>query len=204
MKKYSQDFLDQILADYPHMSTREVALKYGLTESKVHGIACSRKIKKDPEYMKQMLARTNENLFKYGKAHRYKKGDITWNKGKYMRVSVATEFKKGHKPHNYKPVGSERITVDGYLERKVADPKKWKAVHHIVWEEVNGPIPPRHKLVFKDNNKMNISIDNLLLLTYEEAMARNTIHRYPTEIVQAIKTISKLKKTIRNHGKKQD
>lgn len=105
MKKYSQDFLNQILADYPHMSTREVALKYGLTESKVHGIACSRKIKKDPEYMKQMLARTNENLFKYGKAHRYKKGDITWNKGKYMRVSVATEFKKGHKPHNYKPVG---------------------------------------------------------------------------------------------------
>jgi len=69
---------------------------------------------------------------------------------------------------------------------------------------VNGPIPPRHKLVFKDNNKLNVSIDNLLLLTYEEAMARNTIHRYPTEIVQAIKTISKLKKTIRNHGTKQD
>jgi hypothetical protein len=38
----------------------------------------------------------------------------------------------------------------------------------------------------------------------EEVMKRNSIHRYPTEIVKAIKTISKLKKTIRNHGKKQD
>jgi len=204
MKKYSQEFIDQILADYPHMNTHDVAVKYGLTQSKVNNIACSRKVKKSAEYMAQMLARTNENLLKYGKAHRYKKGDVSWNKGKYMRVSIATEFKIGQKPHNYKPVGSERITVDGYLERKVADPKKWKGVHVIVWEEVNGPVPPRHKVVFKDNNKMNVSIDNLLCVSNEEAMRRNTIHRYPKEIVQAIKTISKLKKTIRNHGKKQD
>jgi hypothetical protein len=204
MKKYSQEFLDQILADYPHMSTREVALKYGLTESKVHGIACSRKVKKNADYMAEMLARTNENLFKYGKAHRYKKGETPWNKGKYMRHSVATEFKKGQMPHNYRPVGSERITKDGYMERKIADPKKWKAVHIIVWEEVNGPVPPRHKVLFKDNNKLNVSIDNLLCVSNEEVMKRNSIHRYPTEIVKAIKTISKLKKTIRNHGKKQD
>lgn len=204
MRKYSQEFIDQILADYPHMSTREIALKYGLTEGKVHNIACSRKVKKTPEYMKDMLSRTNKNLLDLGKAHRYKKGESPWNKGKYMRVSVATEFTKGQVPHNYRPVGSERITVDGYLERKVADPKKWKGVHIIVWEEVNGPVPPRHKVVFKDNNKLNVSIDNLLCVSYQEAMLRNTIHRYPKEIVQAIKTISKLKKTIRNHGKKQD
>lgn len=204
MKKYNQEFIDQILADYPHMSTHDVAVKYGLTESKVNNIASSRKVKKSPEYMAEMLARTNKNLLESGKVYRYKKGGTSWNKGKYMRLHPATEFKKGQVPHNYKPVGSERITVDGYLERKVADPKKWKAVHHIVWEEVNGPVPAKHKIIFLDNNKLNVSIDNLLCVSYQEAMLRNTIHRYPKEIVQAIKTISKLKKTIRNHGKEQD
>lgn len=204
MRKYSQEFLNQILADYQTMSTREVALKYGLSASKVHGIASIRKVKKNPEYMKDMLARTSKNLTESGKQHRYKKGEAPWNKGKYMRVSVATEFTKGQMPHNYRPVGSERITKDGYMERKIADPKKWKGVHIIVWEEVNGPVPPRHKILFKDNNKLNVSIDNLLCVSNEEVMKRNSIHRYPTEIVQAIKTISKLKKTIRNHGKKQD
>ena len=204
MKKYSQDFLNQILADYPHMSTREVALKYGLTEGKVHNIACKRKVKKTHEYMAEMLARTNKNLLESGKVYRYKKGEAPWNKGKYMRVSIATEFTKGNKPHNYRPVGSERITVDGYKEKKIADPNKWKGMHILLWEEVNGPVPPRHKVVFKDNNKLNISIDNLLCLSYEDAMKRNSIHRYPTEIVKAIKAVSKLKKTIRNHGKEQD
>jgi hypothetical protein len=74
----------------------------------------------------------------------------------------------------------------------------------ILWEEVNGPIPARHKVIFVDNNKQNVVIDNLLLVTFEEAMRRNSIHRYPKEIVKTIKTISKLKKTIRNHGKKQN
>ena len=204
MRKYSQEFIDNILADYPHISTREVALKYGLTESKVHNIACKRKVKKTPEYMAEMLARTNKNLLESGKVYRYKKGEAPWNKGKYMRVSIATEFTKGNKPHNYRPVGSERITVDGYKEKKIADPNKWKGMHILLWEEVNGPVPPRHKVIFIDNNKLNIKIDNLLCLSYEEAMKRNSIHRYPTEIVKAIKAISKLKKTIRNHGKKQD
>ena len=204
MRKYSQEFIDNILADYPHMSTHDVAVKHGLTMSKVHNIACKRKVKKTHEYMAEMLARTNKNLLESGKVYRYKKGEAPWNKGKYMRVSIATEFTKGNKPHNYRPVGSERITVDGYKEKKIADPNKWKGMHILLWEEVNGPVPPRHKIVFKDNNKLNISIDNLLCLSYEDAMKRNSIHRYPIEIVKAIKTISKLKKTIRNHGKEQD
>ena len=201
MKKYSQEFIAQILADYPHMSTHDIAVKYGLTISKVHGIAIIRNVKKSPEYMADMLARTNKNLLESGKVYRYKKGESPWNKGKYMRVSVATEFTKGQMPHNYRPVGSERITVDGYKEKKIADPNKWKGMHILLWEEVNGPVPPRHKVVFKDNNKLNISIDNLLCLSYEDAMKRNSIHRYPTEIVKAIKAVSKLKKTISNQSR---
>ena len=204
MRKHSLELINSIVAEYPYTDTKELAQKYGIPIYTCYQIASNRNVKKTPEVYAAMLQKTNENLLSSGKIHRFKKGHTSWNKGKYMRVSPPTEFKKGHKPHNYKPVGSERITVDGYLERKVADPKKWKAVHHIVWEEVNGPVPAKHKVIFLDNNKLNVSIDNLLCVNYKEAMLRNTIHRYPKEIVQAIKTISKLKKTIRNHGKEQD
>ena len=204
MRKYSQELIDKICQDYPHYYTKDLAVKYGVSTRMIDNLSSKYNLHKSPEHRAKMLAETYRNLEESGKHYRYQKGHVSWNKGKYMRLSERTEFKKGQKPHNYRPVGSERITTDGYLERKIADPKKWKAVHHIVWEEVNGPIPPRHKLIFSDGNKLNVSLDNLLLVTYEEAMLRNTIHRYPTEIVQAIKTISKLKKTIKNHGKKQN
>jgi hypothetical protein len=204
MRKYTDEFIAQILADYPHTNTAEMAVKYGINVNKISSIALNRGVRKSAEFMKEMLDRTSKNLHDSGMSHRFKKGHSVWNKGQYMRMHPPTEFKKGQKPHNYKPVGSERITKDGYLERKVAEPRKWRGIHLLVWEEVNGPVPPRHKVIFIDNNKMNVSINNLLLITFEEAMRRNTIHRYPKEIKEAIKTISKLKKTIRNHGKEQN
>jgi hypothetical protein len=204
MRKLSQEIVDKIVAEYPHTDTKELAAKYGVSITTCYHIAGNRKIKKSPEIYAAMLERTNKNLLVSGKVHRYKKGQPAWNKGQYMRMHPATEFKKGQMPHNYKPVGSERITKDGYKERKVADPKKWKGVHIIVWEEHNGPVPPKHKVVFKTSDRLNCDITNLEMISYKEAMLRNTIQRYPQEIVQAIKTISKLKKTIRNHGEKQN
>ena len=34
-----------------------------------------------------------------------------------------TQFKPGQRPATYKPPGSERITKDGYIQIKIADPK---------------------------------------------------------------------------------
>jgi len=204
MRKLSQHILDNIVAEYPHTDTKELAQKYGVSITTCYHIAGNRKIKKSPEIYAAMLQKTNENLLSSGKVHRFKKGHLSWNKGKYMRVSPGTEFKKGQMPHNYKPVGSERITKDGYRERKVADPKKWKAVHLLVWEEHYGPVLPKHKIVFKTNDRLNCDITNLEMISYKESMLRNTIQRYPKELKAAIKTLSKLKKTIRNHGEKQN
>jgi hypothetical protein len=204
MKKLSQEIIDKIVAEYPHTDTKELSEKHGIPLSTCYHIAGNRKIRKTPERYAAMLHKTNKNLLESGKVHRYKKGHIAWNKGQYMRLNPATEFKKGQMPHNYKPVGSERITKDGYKERKVADPKKWKGVHIIVWEEHHGQVPPKHKVVFKSNDRLNCDITNLEMISYKEAMLRNTIQRYPQEIVRTIKTLSKLKKTIRNHGAKQN
>ncbi|MCL2215425.1 MAG: HNH endonuclease [Defluviitaleaceae bacterium] len=100
-----------------------------------------------------------------GRDTKFKKGQISHNKGKYVRYSRETEFKKGHMPHNHKPVGSTRITVDGYTEVKIAEPKKWRMLHVHIWEQANGAVPKGHVLIFGDGNRQNITLDNLLLVT---------------------------------------
>lgn len=104
--------------------------------------------------------------------------DLTLNqikglKGVCAKGSEKTWFKKGHEPVNHREVGSERITKDGYVEIKIAEPDKWRLKHLAIWEQQNGPIPPKHALIFADGDKTNISIDNLLLVTREQLLTMN-------------------------------
>ena len=85
-----------------------------------------------------------------------------------------TQFKPGDMPWNYRPVGTERVSTDGYLEVKVADPKTWKAKHRIIWEEANGPIPKGHVVIFADGDRQNVALDNLLMISQRELSVLNT------------------------------
>lgn len=106
----------------------------------------------------------------------FEKGHTPHNKGKktgsYLGM-IPTQFKKGHTPHNHKPVGSERVTRDGYLERKIAEPNKWRAVHILNWEKVHGPVPKGHCVIFKNRDTKNPDIKNLLLVTRAELARMN-------------------------------
>lgn len=102
-----------------------------------------------------------------GRTGRFQKGQEPANKGKKGVCAAGCEkswFKKGHVPANYRPVGSERVNADGYIEVKVADPNKWKLKHRVVWESANGKIPKGYIIIFRDNDKTNTDIDNLLLI----------------------------------------
>lgn len=123
--------------------------------------------------------KANHNITS-GVDSRFKKGNIPVNKGKKGSMSPeqyekckATMFKKGQVPKNHKPVGSERIDKYGYILIKVAEPNKWKAKHRILWEQVNGPIPEKHRLVFADGNRQNICLENLILVSYAESLIMN-------------------------------
>ena len=82
-----------------------------------------------------------------------------------------TSFKKGTMAgaaqHNYVPIGTERVSKDGYRERKVTDDpnlvpaRRWVGVHRLVWEQENGPIPDGHVIVFLDGDKRNCAPSNL-------------------------------------------
>lgn len=111
-------------------------------------------------------------------ATEFKKGHVPINKGTkgmFPGQGGATRYKKGHVPHNYRPVGSERCNVDGYWEVKVADPKTWKLKHVLLWEEVNGPVPKGHCVVFLDGDKNNLSLDNLALISMAANARRNQL-----------------------------
>lgn len=66
-----------------------------------------------------------------------------------------------------------------------------------MWEEVHGPIPDGHIVVFRAGaDRENIVIENLELITRGECMKRNTIHNYPPEVKSVIRLVGKLKRTI--------
>ena len=118
-----------------------------------------------------------------GKTGRFQKGQVAHNKGAKMSKEVYekaknTMFTKGHVPHNHKPVGSERVNVNGYIEIKVEEPRKWQLKHNVVWENHNGKIPKGSVVIFLDRNKMNVTIDNLKLIKRSELLIMNRYNLY--------------------------
>ena len=121
----------------------------------------------------QVKAYIKNHKLNTGRTGQFKKGHAPQNKGKKMPSEIyekckGTMFKKGNIPNNHRPVGSERITKDGYIEIKVAEPNKWMMKHRYVWERVHGKIPDNHVLIFRDNNKTSVALDNLLLISRGE------------------------------------
>lgn len=134
----------------------------------------------------------------------FPKGHVPANKGMRRPGWAAgrmaeTQFKKGclngRAAIVAKPIGFERISKDGYLERKVNNDmpfqKRWRAVHRIAWEEANGPIPEGHAVCFKpglfSNRRDEITVDRLELVHRKDLMKRNSLYNYPKEIQDVIK-----------------
>ena len=205
---WTNEELEYLHANYADNFTEDVAKALNKSVKSVYAKAYSLDIRKSKMHHEKVMAKTSVKLKENAKIHRYAKGHEPANKGKKMPAETyakvaPTMFGVGHKPHNFRPVGSERLTKDGYLERKVADPKTWRAVHVLVWEAANGPVPAKHKVIFKDNNKLNNELSNLECVSYADLMRRNSIVRYPADLRFAMKTLKKLKKQI-NNGTNQD
>ena len=117
-------------------------------------------------------------------------------------------FKKGHSPQNHRPVGSERINKDGYIEIKVDEPNKWMPKHRFIWQQANGKIPSGHMVVFRDNDRANVTLDNLMMITRKEnAVINHTgLSKTMGETKELAVTYAKLVSTThqRKKGKKKN
>ncbi len=105
----------------------------------------------------------------------FQKGQTPFNKGlKGVGGWEPTQFKKGHRPKNHLPVGSERINTMGYIDIKIAEPNKWRCKHQLIWIAANGEIPKGQVLIFGDGDRRNLDLDNLILISRRQLSTMNS------------------------------
>ena len=193
---------------YPHVECIVIAWFCNCSIGAVYQRAAALGLKKDIATVAQ-VARERMTPDHPGRAHQFKKGQAPFNKGRKGVTypgCVPTQFKKGMKPHTWKPIGTERVSKEGYLQRKATDtgypPRDWIAVHILVWQEHTGrTLPKGHAVIFRDGNNRNFDPANLECITRAELMARNSIHRYPPPLKHAIRLVNKLQRTINEKQK---
>ena len=134
---------------------------------------------------------------------RFEKGTVPWNKGVKGSIKPNSgNFRKGNVPANVRPLWSERIGKNGYVEMKVPerDPytgfaTRYKQKHVWIWERRHGRKAPKgHAVIFVDGDIANFDPDNLLLVTRAELLALNH-HDYknqPAEIKPSILALARL------------
>lgn len=208
-KKWTDEEKRVVREMYPDHSAREIAQMLGKTASGVWQQAQSMGVRASKERIAEAgrrLARNPNSM-----AARFGKGHIPGNKGKKMDPEIYekirhTMFAKGHVPTNHKPVGSERVSVDGYVEVKVAEPNKWRLKHRVVWEEANGPIPAGCNVQFRNGNTQDVRLENLFLISRAEQMRdRNSMYaRYPEELRQLMRLKGSIKRQITEYNKKHN
>ena len=171
-------------AQYPHRPSREIAERLGLTLRKVYWKTFKLGLKKSEEFMASPVSGHLMPGSVVGASNRFLPGHTPWNKGmKGLDFGgKETRFKPGCRvgraAENYKPIGYERTSRDGYLERKIHDglplQSRWRYVHLLVWEAARGPAPAGHVIVFKDGDKRHIALDNLECVSRQELLRRNS------------------------------
>lgn len=162
----------------------------------------------------QIKAYRSRNKLDSGLTGYFPKGHVSHNKGKKMSPEVyekakSTMFKKGQRPHNTHPVGTEiQDAKDHYTYVKIAEPNVWKQKHHIIWEEHNGPIPEGMIITFLDGDNTNIEISNLAMVSRSEhaIMTTHKLRSKNPELTKAGINVAKLNdlmNKLKKKGKKK-
>lgn len=205
--------IEQLQARYANTSTATLADEFGCSIDRINHKVARLGLKKSPEYLESPAAcrlRRGDNV---GASHRFKPGQVPANKGVrrpgwHAGNMQKTQFKKGQKSHNWMPLGSERFSKEGYLQRKMTDtgypPHDWVSVHLLLWREHHGDVPAGHAVAFKNGDKADIRIDNLECVTRRELMARNSIHNLPEELKEVITLKGAITRRITNGNRKNN
>lgn len=198
----------QVLRErFPHVKTREIAEQLGRTYRTVAWKAAALGLRKDPEFLHRMLQDTGRRAAQNPASHRgrFQAGGTSWNKGKrgatgHHPNSAANRFLpgtlNGRAAQLALPIGTLRISGEGYLERKVgtvsgSPSRRWKGVHRLVWEAAHGPVPTGHVVVFRPDMHTTrieeITLERLELMTRSALMKRNSVHtKYPKELARVV------------------
>jgi hypothetical protein len=213
-KIWTREEIDWLKLNYANTPMHKLIAHLGRTKESIYGAAFVFKLKKSAEFLASPFCGRITPGSKLGGGTVFKKGHVPLNKGKkqieYMTAESIektkhTRFQKGSKPHNTKEKdGTISVRKDSkgrcYQWIRISM-GYWRELHRVVWEKNYGPIPKGYNIQFKDKNSLNCVIENLYMVDRQNQMIENTIHRYPAEIKQAIRTIGKLKSKIKTYEK---
>lgn len=187
---------------YPDFKADEVAQCIGRSVGSVHRKAVLLEIGKSEAFKASFASdriqavNTDPRML----ATRFEPGHKTWNEGVKGSTGLhencrKTQFKPGQKPHTTAPVGAYRINVTKgipRLEQKTNDKPgpnhvRWIPVTRLVWEQHNGPIPPKHIVVFADSKQATtvleeITVDKLICISRKENARRNSLYSKDHEL----------------------
>lgn len=136
----------------------------------------------------------------------YDKYGIRLSKGKISSIKtyygLKSNVKKGKTPEHFKKyiqdkkrnLFEERIHK-GLIEIKVKQPDVWMYKHKYIWEKKYGKIPKDYVLVFKDGDRLNCKLNNLMLVSKADMIVMNNKGlktNYGEQILKTNILISKL------------
>lgn len=150
----------------------------------------------------QITAYLKNHRIRSGRGGFFVKGHTPWNHGKKgCTAPNSGQFKPGHTPNNKRRLWSERLSKDGYVEISVPErnphtgaPTRFRPKHVWLWEMEHGPVPKEHALVFKDSNRLNCAIENLMMVKRSELLCLN-LHGYNgtnSELKPSVLALAKL------------
>lgn len=211
---------DELRRRYPHERTLDIAAHLGRTFAATNTMAFKLGVKKTEAYMREQIGRLKDG----GRQHRIKPGAVPPNKGKKMPKGWGpgrmkeTQFKPGHKSTLEMQVGDCGLeTKQKMWKRKMCmdcrGGHQWMSLPRYLWMMANGPIPHRHVVRVEGWDKNNpepieaVTMDRLTCISMSKNMLRNSIHRYPKEVVDTVMQAGRLQREINkqegNHGKKR-
>lgn len=159
--------------------------------------------------VKQVKALMARRGITSGLKGQFEKGGKPWNagtRGQGLTGRNRGSFKPGNVPPNRNPMWDERIGKDGIIEMKVPErcpytgfPTRYKAKHVWIWEQANGPVPSDHVVAFRDSDRTNICLENLMLVPRAELLEMNRMRyreAHPA-VKPSIRALVKLKSKIK-------
>lgn len=172
---WTDDQVAVLRARYPHEKTAQLAEHFGFSVGRVYSKAAKLGLNKSEAFLSTPDSGRTDGK-RIGMTSRFLPGHESWNKGtkgvsgQHPNCRRA-QFKKGRaafEARNYVPIGTEKISRDGYLVRKFTDDpsllpvRRWEAVHRLVWIEANGPIPEGYVVCFLPG-RFSIEVDKITL-----------------------------------------
>lgn len=206
---------DRLRALYPHQPTAAVAAALGRSCPSTYNRARQLGLtKSDAFWASPASGRTNG---RQGIGTRFVKGQAPankglrrpgWGPGRMKETQFRPGTRQGAAAENWRPIGTTAVDAEGYWRIKVREAapgephgfgntQAWPLLHRHRWAEAHGPIPPGHAVVFRDGDRTNCALENLELVSRQELMRRNSVHRLPAPLVQTIQLLGAVKRQIR-------